>query len=442
MTTYETRYTFDRVVRMVLGAAGIAIVLGLLRYLSDVLLPFAAAVILAYLLNPLVTVFERKTKRRGLAVAITLGSLGIVGLGVLFLLIPLTLSQVDRFQEDLAKLRDDLASSMRREAPTETTVVAAEGASKASDLAVTLKGVPASAKSTIGWTELKDGWMEYRREAQTRPRSERLSDFRGKLSGTYIGRSLDEAVRYTRSDEFRGLLVGLAKSLAVGGWTVVAFALNLVLGLTGLIIVFLYLVFLLLDFPEYARTWPTFLPPQYRDATVDFLTQFNHAMRRYFRGQSLVALLTGALFTLGFSIIGLPRAGPFGWFIGLLSMVPYLAVVALVPAMMLAGIRAIEGDASFLGSVLLTLMVFAIVQVIQDTLITPRVMGRATGLRPIAILLGVFIWGKLLGFMGLLLSIPLTCLGIAYYRRYILMNAPATATIAVEQKTPKPEKSS
>jgi len=428
MATQETRYTFDRVVRMVLGAAGMVIVLGLLRYLSDVLLPFAAAVILAYLLNPLVTIFERKTKRRGLAVAITLGGLGMVGLGVLLLLIPLTLSQVDRFQEDLAKLRDDLASSIRREAPTDTTAVAVEGAG--------------FAKSTIGWTELKDGWIEYRREAGTRARPERLSDFRKKLSGTYIGKSLDEAVEYTRSDEFRGLLVGLAKRLAVGGWTVVAFALNLVLGLTGLVIVLLYLVFLLIDFPEYARTWPTFLPPQYREAMVEFLTQFNDAMRRYFRGQSLVALLTGAMFSLGFSVIGLPMAVPFGLFIGLLSMVPYLPVVALIPAVFFAGLRAIEGDVSFLGSVLLTLMVFALVQVIQDTLITPRVMGQATGLRPIAILLGIFIWGKLLGFMGLLLSIPLTCLGIAYYRRYILMNAPATESIAAERTTNHPETSS
>jgi len=428
MDTNEIRYTFDRVVRMVLGAAGIVIVLGLLRYLSDVLLPFAAAVILAYLLNPLVTVFERKTKRRGLAVAITLGGLGIVGLGVLILLIPLTLSQVDRFQEDLAKLRDDLASSIHGEAPTETIAAAAEGAGLA--------------KSTIGWTELKDGWMEYRREAGTRPRSERLSDFRRKLSGTYLGKSLDEAVRYTRSDEFRGLLVGLAKSLAVGGWTVVAFALNLVLGLTGLIIVILYLVFLLLDFPEYARTWPTFLPPQYRDATVDFLTQFNDAMRRYFRGQSLIALLMGSMFSLGFSIIGLPMAVPFGLFIGLLSMVPYLPVVALVPAMLFAGLRAIETDAGFLGSVVLTLLVFAVVQVIQDALITPRVLGRATGLRPIAILLGVFVWGKLLGFMGLLLSIPLTCLGIAYYRRYILHHVPATAGVARKPNPAKTEESS
>ena len=57
---------------------------------------------------------------------------------------------------------------------------------------------------------------------------------------------------------------------------------------------------------------------------------------------------------------------------------------------------------------------------IQDTILTPRIMGKATGLKPVAILLGVFIWGKLLGMLGLLLAIPLTSLGIAYYRRVVL----------------------
>ena len=73
-----------------------------------------------------------------------------------------------------------------------------------------------------------------------------------------------------------------------------------------------------------------------------------------------------------------------------------------------------------LVSVVLVLLVFAVVQVIQDAILTPRIMGKTTGLRPVAILLGVFIWGKLLGFLGLLLAIPLTCLGVAYYQRVVL----------------------
>jgi len=183
-------------------------------------------------------------------------------------------------------------------------------------------------------------------------------------------------------------------------------------------------VFLLLDYPEYARTWSTFLPPPYRDTIVDFLAQFDIALRRYLRGQSVVALIVGALFAGGFVLIGLPMAIPLGLFVGLLNMVPYLQTVGLVPAILLAGLQAVEGDASFAVSVALTLAVFGVIQIIQDALITPRILGDATGLRPLAILLGVFIWGKLLGFLGLMLAIPLTCLGIAYYRRFVLDHAP------------------
>jgi predicted PurR-regulated permease PerM len=79
MAETPTRYTLDRVVRMVISAGVILAIIALLRYLSDVLIPFVVAVVLAYMLNPLVCVFEQKTKRRGLAVGLTLGGLTILG---------------------------------------------------------------------------------------------------------------------------------------------------------------------------------------------------------------------------------------------------------------------------------------------------------------------------------------------------------------------------
>ena len=91
----------------------------------------------------------------------------------------------------------------------------------------------------------------------------------------------------------------------------------------------------------------------------------------------------------------------------------------------MAGGRAHDGYSGFLSSVLLVRAVFGVVQLFQDSVLTPRIMGKATGLRPLAILLGVFVWGKLLGFLGLILAIPLTCLGIAYYQRFILERQPA-----------------
>ena len=109
-----------------------------------------------------------------------------------------------------------------------------------------------------------------------------------------------------------------------------------------------------------------------------------------------------------------------------------MTAIAIVPGLLLAALHAVESDASLLGSVGMLVAVFVIVQIIQDTLVTPRVMGKATGLRPVTILLGLFIWGKLLGFLGLILAIPLTCLAIAYYRKYVLGQSDAAADRAGE----------
>lgn len=409
-------YTFDRVFRMVLSAAVLIGLFLLLRYLSDVLIPFAIAVVLAYLLNPLVRHFQRLTRRRGLAVFLTLCMLFIVGSGLLIVIVPLMVSQVNRFRTDIHKLVGDSSDSEASAAPQ-------------APLDEPEPEIAATEPSTIGWKELAEGWDEYRRDAKLQSNRERFRELRRRLSGTYIGYGLEETIKYFKSGQANQMALGALKNVLAGGWSVVLFAVNLVIGLTGLILILVYLVFLLIDYPRYSKAWPGFLPPQYRETTVDFLTQFDAAMRQYFRGQSVVALVTGVLLSIGFTIIGLPMAVPFGLFIGLLNMVPYLSTIAIVPGIFLALLRAIEGDSSIAMSVGLLFGVVAVVQILQDTIISPRVMGQATGLRPIAILLGVFIWGKLLGFLGLILAIPLTCLGIAYYRRYILnKETPAAAT--------------
>lgn len=438
MTTQAPRYSFDRVVRMVLSGITLTVVILLLRYLSDVLLPFAAGVVLAYLLNPVVTFIERRTGRRGVSVGITIVGLGMIALAVVGALIPLVVTQGRRFVTDLEKLQRDVTVSAPAEVvegeldlPPPTTPPSADPTVIKPDDTQREESTTSPGKSELGLAELSDAWHAYREDAAT-PRSERLRRFRETVSGTVVGIALEKGVGYVRSDAFNKQMIDLAGRLAAGGWTVVTFVINAVLGLTALILVIVYVVFLLLDFPEYERTWKAFLPPAYREPIVDFLAQFNSAMRQYFRGQAVVSLLTGVLYAVGFTLMGLPLAVPFGLFIGLLCMVPYLQIVSIPPALLLAVIRSLENDSGMALSIFAVLGIYVVVQVIQDTLITPRVMGGATGLRPVAIMLGVFIWGKLLGFLGLLLAIPLTCLGIAYYRRYVLMHSAEAARVRAD----------
>jgi predicted PurR-regulated permease PerM len=214
----------------------------------------------------------------------------------------------------------------------------------------------------------------------------------------------------------RRILDRIAPSLAqlAGG------VLSVVFGLAGLVVVAIYLVFLLLDYPRMAKSWQSFLPPQYRDDIVAFTEELRLAMSQYFRGQLVISLVLGVVFAIGFSLIGLRLAVLFGLTVGLLAMVPYLQAVALIPALLLAAVRALETDGRVWVSMALVLVVFGLAQIVQDIVLTPRIMGRSTGLRPVIIMLSVFVWGKLLGFLGLLLAIPLTCVGLAYYRRFVL----------------------
>ena len=176
------------------------------------------------------------------------------------------------------------------------------------------------------------------------------------------------------------------------------------MGLVGLLVIGLYLIFILLDYEKLSRSWGDLLPGAYRERIKEFASEFEKAI----------------LFALGFSIIDLRMGILLGLFVGLLNMVPYLQIIGLIPAFFLALVQALEAGSSLWMALGLTALVFAVVQIIQDTILTPKIMGKVTGLNPAMILLSLSVWGKLLGFLGLIIALPMTCLFLAYYRRFII----------------------
>ena len=185
-------------------------------------------------------------------------------------------------------------------------------------------------------------------------------------------------------------------------------------------IVLLYLFFILLDYESYTENWKKFVPVKQREKATTLFHDVARKMNAYFRGQSLIALCVGILFSIGFTIIDLPMAIALGLFIGLLNLVPYLQTIGFIPATILALLKAADTGQNFWIIMLLVLLVFAVVQSIQDLILTPKIMGSMMGLNPAAILLSLSIWGSLLGFIGLIIALPLTTIIIMYYQDYIV----------------------
>lgn len=223
------------------------------------------------------------------------------------------------------------------------------------------------------------------------------------------------AAKLTREEWARMIEEGFAAS-----WTVISGSISVIMSLFSWVIVFLYVVFIMIDYEKIGRGFRRMVLPKYRRIVFKIAHDVKESMNHYFRGQSLVALCVGVLFCIGFLIIGLPMAIVFGLFIGLLNMVPYLQLVSLIPTTLACIIVSISGGADFWVLFWKMIAVYCVVQVIQDLILTPKIIGKAMSMNPAIIFLSLSIWGTLLGFIGLIIAIPLTTLLLAYYDEYFI----------------------
>ena len=194
---------------------------------------------------------------------------------------------------------------------------------------------------------------------------------------------------------------------------------NIIISIAGSLIALLYMFFILMDYDYLTKAWIKVFPKKSRPFWSELAGDAERELNNYIRGQGTVALIMGVLFCIGFTIIDFPMAIGLGILIGIMDLVPYLHTLALVPTVFLALLKAADTGQNFWLILLAALAVFAIVQVIIDMVVTPKVMGKAMGLNPAILLLSLSVWGSLLGFMGLIIALPLTTLLMAYYQRYI-----------------------
>ena len=351
----EKRITFDSFIRGTISGLIIIGVLYLINYLSGVLLPFFIAWLTAYLTYPLVTFFQYKMKLKSRVLSIF-----TVMLVLLVLLTLAIVLLVPPIITEFEKLKELLSAYF------------IEGTKQAS--------IPGTVANFI----------------------------KEHVNMLQIQNTLNEEN-----------IAQTIQSLLPKAWNIFTQSVNVVFSIFTTFIILLYTFFILLDYEAIAQGWTGLVPAKYRDRTISLVTDVKESMNRYFRGQAVVAFSVGILFSIGFLIIDFPLAIGFGLFIGLLNMVPYLQLIALVPTVLLALLKAADTGGNFWWILAGALLVFCIVQVIQDGFIVPKVMGKITGLNPAIILLSLSVWGALMGIVGMIIALPCTSLMLSYYKRYI-----------------------
>ena len=220
---------------------------------------------------------------------------------------------------------------------------------------------------------------------------------------------------FFKSPDFTNIL----KNVAPKVFSVVSQTASIVMSIVASLITLLYMFFILMDYEFLTNNWIRIFPVKNRPFWHELAGDVERELNNYIRGQGLVALCMGIMFCIGFTIMNFPMAIGLGILIGVLDLVPYLHTFALIPTAFLAMLKAADTGQNFWVVFGLAVGLFALVQVITDMIVTPHIMGKAMGLNPAILLLSLSVWGAILGFIGLIVALPLTTLLITYWKKYV-----------------------
>jgi predicted PurR-regulated permease PerM len=374
-----------------------------LLFLQPLLLPVAAAGVLAYLLEPLVTWLARRRVPRLVAVIIVFalfissGALLVVGIG------PNIYNESVKFSTALpgylerswASLDDFLRQNLEKLpqiGPHPATPAPSPGSSPAGSES---EGLPQLRLEDNPWVQ------------------QSLQYLRDQMPGVA-----------QRTGQF--LQTSLSGVFGAFGF------------LFGLFMVPVYLFFFLKESPTIAHSWSRYLPlrkSEFRDELVVVLTEINSYLINFFRGQLVVSMIDGVLTAIGLSVLGLQFGFLIGLFLAIAGLIPWVGfAICYIPAVIIAFVQFND-----LAHPIWVTVIFFIVQQIDGMVVAPRIVGNSVGLHPMTVIMSVFFWTLVLGgLLGAVLAIPLTATVKVLMNRYVWVRQ---RSIFFDDNSPKGEDS-
>ena len=375
---FRREFTFDRIARMLVLSVLILLIYVAVQAIWSVILPFLLAGIFAYVMMPLVRFFQYTLRLRSRGLSVIL-TLLLLG-AVVYLAVIFIIPSIN--------------------AEIEKTLQVISGYSSGQDILTMI--LPRNIRNYL------NGGI-------------RWGNFPQQLSLEKILENVKLLL-----DQVGGII---NSTLSIFSWGLV------------FLIGFVYFVFILLDFENLGRGFISLFPKTLRPTIRTISMDLDRYMNNYFRGQALVAMSVGILLSIGFNIIGLPLATAMGIFIGILNFIPYMQALGIIPLGLASLLMAAQTGENAFVCMLLGYGVLMIVQIIQDMIIVPRIMGQTMGMRPSLILLVLSIWGYLLGFFGMLIALPITMFIYSLYMRYVLQDEEYIEQMRLQEEKRKAKQS-
>ncbi|WP_373885719.1 AI-2E family transporter [Snodgrassella alvi] len=358
----------------IIGGLVLLVTIGLFIGLKPILMPFAAAGVLAYILNPLVEKLHRlKISRSVAAMLVMLLGLSVIVI-LLLIVIPMLINLIDNIY---AKLPDFL------------------------------------------------NWVHYKLV----PWLNQTFHIRIRWDMDYISRYVAQWIQ-THNASIKDAASKVLPMVWQHGSGMVEWITNL------LLLPFL-LYYFLLDWNRWTSGIRHLIPRRALPTYNRIATNMDTVLGAFLRGELLVMVIMGMVYGLGLALVGLESGFAIGMVAGLLVFVPYLGAFTGLLLATLAALLQFDGWTGLL----MVWGVFAVGQFLESFFITPKIVGDRIGLSPFWVIFSLMAFGQLLGFVGMLLALPLAavCLVLiqegtqAYWRSDYFRQLPENAIIKDEK---------
>ncbi len=396
----------------IIGALAIGLIYlatQVMAFLQPILVPFAVAGVLAYLLEPGVEWLERRglNRQHSVLLAFMVFTLAMGGLGWWIVVklddpahhladrVPVYYAKAQKAVVDFsAKIEKDYDIKLLPRTESTTTPAPSSGEQASA---------PAATPAVKGESDSAD------------------AEFQAFLRGDWVKTTLPK-------------LPGIV-------WTFLRTSVGGFLGVFGFLLSFiivpLYLYYFLIESANIQEQWSDYLPLRasaFKDELVSCLNEINSYLVAFFRGQLFVSVINGIATGIGLMIVGLDFGLLIGLALCLAGIIPYLGIILCwIPAVIIASVQGgsawISADPWWVMPLVVT-GVFALVQQVDALFITPRIVGEAVGLHPMTVIASVLVWGLLLGgLLGAILAVPLTASVKVLFQRYVWRARIAPQTI-------------
>jgi predicted PurR-regulated permease PerM len=385
----EKQKIFENVwIRTLSILCALALFFALCYFLKGILISLFLAFTIAYIFDPLVDfisdrkfIFSKKCVPRGLAVAILLTGIVLIVGGLLTYTIPKTVGGIQRvgvaLKDQYPKYQEKVGAIIEEYSDTEF------GTFLKSKLGI----------QTIKETEIK----EKKPQEQEVKEVKEVKEIKTKESvdtGYSIPGPLLNMKKYV--PQALNFVLGIVKNIFYSTFGFFGIVMNVVV--FGVV-----MVYLLKDFDIIISKCKELLPVSNKEKISGIISKIDENLKAFFRGQFTVCIILSVIYGIGLTIIGVPMSFLIAIVGGFGTIIPYVGIMlGLIPALLLAFIQ--FQDVTHL---LLVGLVFGVGQLLESTVITPKIVGTKLGLNPVAIILAILICGQLLGFLGLLLAVPI-----------------------------------